>query len=411
MKIALLTFLDVANYGANLQAASTYRYLAGHGHEVWALDYKSYKTCIERSLSTWKRRLLHQPLRVQDVAHRKFVEEVIKNRISGLHTTSQVAHAILENQFDGVIIGSDAVVQHWPWFSTLRFGKHRPFWIEPMQRERRFPNPFWGKGYSDKIPSAMMSVSSQNSKYDSFSAVTLREMADLLRRMKYISVRDEWTKKMMLTAATDINVEVTPDPVFALNQNLSDIIPTENDIRKRFSLPKQYVLVGLRGQTISKSDLAILDHLFKKEGKECVAFDIEGGYSYEHPFNYQIPLPLSPVDWFALIKYSYAYIGSNMHPIVSSLTNGVPCFSIDNWGIRGAGIEVAKSSSKVYDVLSQYGLQDYWCSIENGICPCPVSEIYDRISNFPKDKVKKISELRVNTYNTMMENIISAIKA
>lgn len=68
---------------------------------------------------------------------------------------------IKEEGIEAVIIGSDAVAQHWPLFSTLKLGKHRPFWIEPLQQERRFPNPFWGVGFSDKIPTAMMSVSSQ----------------------------------------------------------------------------------------------------------------------------------------------------------------------------------------------------------------------------------------------------------
>lgn len=410
MKIALLTFLDVANYGANLQAASTYNYLVNHGHDVWAIDYRSYNTVRDKKMSYWKRKLLHQTPRIQDAAHHKFISDEINQKITGLHTSRQVAHAIINGHFDGVIIGSDAVAQHWPWFSTLKLGHHRPFWIEPMQRERRFPNPFWGKGYADRIPTAMMSVSSQNSKYDKFSSLTLHQMSRCLHEMTYISTRDAWTRSMMLKAAPDLYIDVTPDPVFALNQNLKNKIATESTIRHKYDLPDKYVLIGLRGQVFTKSELNELENYFNEIGLNCVAFDIEGKYAYEHPFKYQIPLPLSPLDWFALIKYASAYIGSNMHPIVSSLTNAVPCFSIDNWGIKGKGVRENQVSSKVYDVLSQYNLQDFWTPIENGKCKKTAKEIFDILMNFPKDKVSQISAIRLTNYNKMMETILKSFQ-
>lgn len=152
-----------------------------------------------------------------------------------------------------------------------------------------------------------------------------------------------------------------------------------------------------------------MNELLMSEGKECVAFNIDGVYAYKHPFKYEIKLPLNPLDWFGLIKYASAYIGSNMHPIVSSLTNGVPCFSIDNWGIVDFwGKKKTSKSSKVYDVLSQYGLTDYWCSIENGKCSTTVEKIIEKLHNFPTDKVKQISIKRVNVYKNMMERIISS---
>jgi hypothetical protein len=409
MKIALLTFLNVANYGANLQADSTYQYLVNHGHDVWAIDYQSYKTIIEHKLSHAKRNLLHQPLPVQYIAHHEFVQKEITNRTRRLSTTSEVAKFIIRKNFDAVIIGSDAVVQHWPWFSTLKLGYKRPFWIEPMQRERRFPNPFWGEDYADEVPTAMMSVSSQNSKYYTFSKRTLHHMGEQLKKMRYISTRDNWTRDMFLKAAPGLDVHVTPDPVFALNQNLSGKIPSETVIRKKYNLPQNYILIGLREQVFSVDELQELNNLFMKDNKECVAFDIEGRYNYLHPFKYQVPLPLSPLNWFALIKYASGYIGSNMHPIVSSLTNAVPCFSIDNWGIKDDKSEM-KTSSKVFDVLSQYGLTDFWSPLKNGKCGKTVREIHDILTRYPQGSVAEISKKRLYVYNEMMANIIVGFK-
>lgn len=410
MKIGILTFLHVANFGANLQATSTYFYLKNHGHEPIFIDYSSWQTDITNGLSQYKRKLQHRVESLQTIEHEKFIGEHLKNQTRHVHSCSQVLDVIKEENIEAVIIGSDAVAQHWPLFSTLKMGKHRPFWIEPLQQERRFPNPFWGVGFSDKIPTAMMSVSSQNSKYHIFNKFTLKRIAKQISTMRYVSVRDAWTKDMMHAALPSREITVTPDPVFALNYNLGDKIPTESEIRGKFSLPKKYVLVGLRSQVYTYEELGELDRLMNKEGKECVAFNIDGLYAYKHPFKYEIPIPINPLDWFALIKYASAYIGSNMHPIVSSLTNGVPCFSIDNWGIVDFwGNKKTSNSSKVYDVLNQYELTDYWCTIEEGKCKASIQSIVSLLSKFPVDKVKQVSALRVEKYKNMMENILNSL--
>lgn len=409
MKIGVLTFLHVANFGANLQATSTYYYLKNQGHTPIFINYTSYQVEITNKIFQLKKKLQNRSISIQTLEHEKFIKEQIKNQTRNVHTCSQVFEVIKEEGIEAVIIGSDAVAQHWPLFSTLKLGKHRPFWIEPLQQERRFPNPFWGVGFSDKIPTAMMSVSSQNSKYPIFTKSVLKRIAKQIDTMTYVSVRDAWTKDMMLAAQPSRFIEVTPDPVFALNYNLGDLIPSENDIRRKFELPEKYVLIGLRSQVYTYEELDKMNELLMSEGKECVAFNIDGVYAYKHPFKYEIKLPLNPLDWFGLIKYASAYIGSNMHPIVSSLTNGVPCFSIDNWGIVDFwGKKKTSKSSKVYDVLSQYGLTDYWCSIENGKCSTTVEKIIEKLHNFPTDKVKQISIKRVNVYKNMMERIISS---
>lgn len=409
MKIGVLTFLHVANFGANLQATSTYYYLKNQGHTPIFINYTSYQVEITNKISQLKKKLQNRSISIQTLEHEKFIKEQIKNQTRNVYTCSQVFEVIKEEGIEAVIIGSDAVAQHWPLFSTLKLGKHRPFWIEPLQQERRFPNPFWGVGFSDKIPTAMMSVSSQNSKYPIFTKSVLKRIAKQIDTMTYVSVRDAWTKDMMLAAQPSSSIEVTPDPVFALNYNLGDLIPSENDIRRKFELPDKYVLIGLRSQVYTYEELDKMNELLMSEGKECVAFNIDGVYAYKHPFKYEIKLPLNPLDWFGLIKYASAYIGSNMHPIVSSLTNGVPCFSIDNWGIVDFwGKKKTSKSSKVYDVLSQYGLTDYWCSIENGKCSTTVEKIIEKLHNFPTDKVKQISIKRVNVYKNMMERIISS---
>jgi len=410
MKIGVLTLFRVANFGANLQVLSTYNYLKSQGHEVVFLEYVSTNTLLYNKISELRGKLKTKERDVQTLEHYNFLKEQIPIQIYNLHSSRAVCEAIKANHIEAVIIGSDAVAQHWPLFSTLKLGKHRPFWIEPLQQERRFPNPFWGCGFANEIPTAMMSVSSQNSKFQKFNKRAIKEISNQLSYMKYISVRDVWTRDMMLYCNPKLNIELTPDPVFALNNNMSSHIPSEKQIRSKFKLPEKYVLIGLRSQVLSVSQLDNLNTEMKKDGKECIAFNIDGCYSYSHNFSYTVPLPLSPIEWFALIKYASGYIGSNMHPIVSCLTNSVPCFSLDNWGATNFfGKKISSNSSKVYDILKQYELQDNWSQIEDGKCNVTVSYIVEKLRHFPIDKVKEISTKRHLTYNNMMHTIIKSL--
>ena len=411
MKIGVLTYYRLGNFGANLQAVSTYCYLKKNGCEPVFIDYTSYQTEFTCFISNIKKCVSKRTPHPQQIKHIEFIDNIITSQIHNLHTCSQIKKAILHNNINGVIIGSDAVVQHWPLFSTLRLGKHRPYWIEPLPHERRFPNPFWGYGFSDIVPTAMMSVSSQNSKYNKFSRRTLYRMATALRKLKYISTRDKWTMNMMLTACPELTIDVTPDPVFAINQNLAEIVPDESYIRRRFNLPKHYVLVGLKSQVLNMAQLKRLNELFMQDGKECVAFCIEDNYAYSHPFSYQIQFPINPIEWYALIKYASAYIGSNMHPIVSSLANAVPCFSLDNWGSTNFwGKKREKRSSKVYDILEIFGLTKNHSSIENGHCEVSIEEIINRLQEFPTQKVEIISKRLLDSYNKMMQTILERLQ-
>lgn len=411
MKIGVLTFLRVGNFGANLQALSTYNYLKRQGHEVVFLEYVSRNTLFYKKVSEIRGKFKAKTRDIQETEHMRFLDEQIPNQIRNLHSLSEVYRTIKDNHIDGIVIGSDAVAQHWPIGSTLKMGKRRPFWFEPLQQERRFPNPFWGCGFADKVPTAMMSVSSQNSKYKLFSNFTRKRIAKQLSCMKFISVRDAWTRDLMHSCDSSLNIDITPDPVFALNSNMGERIPSEKYVRNKFNLPAKYVLIGLRSQVLSLEQLSELDKEMKKEGKECVAFSIDGTYPYVHPFSYQIPLPLSPLEWFALIKYSSGYIGSNMHPIVSSLTNAVPCFSLDNWGATDfGGHKKDIGSSKVYDVLSQYGLTDYWCQINHDKCNIDVETIIEKLRVFPIEKTREISRKRLDHYNHMMQRILNVLE-
>lgn len=402
MNIGILTFYKVANFGANIQGVSTYYYLKKIGYNPIFLNYVSVKT--ENSLEESYKKS------VQTKAHIDFVNSYIENQTENLYNSDDVVAAIDKYHIDAIIIGSDAVVQHHPLLSRIHRGRRKPFYISHPAPERMFPNPFWGCGFDDKIPTVMMSVSSQNSKYSQFSKSLKSRMFKTLNNMKYISVRDTWTLDMMKAIGVNHDVKVTPDPVFAFNYNAGHLVPSEDDIRKRFSLPKDYVLVSLHSQSLTLKTLDELNSMFKAVGKTCVAFPMPGGVRYQHHFDYEIKVPLSSIDWYALIKYASGYVGSNMHPIIVSLHNAVPCFSIDHWGTKDFfNRTVRDGSSKVEHIMGEFGLKNYVKPIDNDICYVEASVIVDAIQKFPCEHVRKVALDKYDEYLKMMDEIMNKI--
>lgn len=402
MNIGILTFYKVANFGANIQGVSTYYYLKKIGYNPIFLNYVSVKT--ENSLEESYKNS------VQTKAHIDFVNSYIENQTENLYNSDDVVAAIDKYHIDAIIIGSDAVVQHHPLLSRIHKGRRKPFYIAHPAPERMFPNPFWGCGFADKIPTVMMSVSSQNSKYSQFSKSLKSRMFETLNNMKYISVRDTWTLNMMKAIGVNQDVKVTPDPVFAFNYNAGHLVPSEDDIRKRFSLPKDYVLVSLHSQSLTLKTLDDLNSMFKAAGKTCVAFPMPGGVMYQHHFDYEIKVPLSSIDWYALIKYASGYVGSNMHPIIVSLHNAVPCFSIDHWGTKDFfNRTVRDGSSKVEHIMGVFGLKNYVKPIDNDICYVEASVIVDAIQKFPCEHVRKVALDKYDEYLKMMGEIMNII--
>lgn len=400
MRIGILTYYKVPNFGANLQAVSTYNYLKKQGHDVIFLYYISYYTNYVR-VRTMK-------VSEQQRVHFDFINDNIPQYGEKLFTSNAVLKAIRKNNIDAIIIGSDAVLQHFPLFSTLKWGQSLKTWLRPIEGERRFPNAFWGCGIADKIPTAMISVSSQNSPYKKWIGWTKHRMAASLRNVRYISVRDSWTQNLVQYVCPSLTPEITPDPVFAFNQNAGHLVPTKEDICKRYKLSDNYALIGLRGNVISKKTINDIEKRLCERGIECVAFPI--GQTVQLPYKKQIKYPLNPIDWYALIKYASAYIGNNMHPIVVSLHNAVPCFSIDNWGTTNFwGKRVDDGSSKVQDILNRYGLSNNRRDVNGGYCDVTADEIFSELDAYDKGKVTAISGLQFKRYDEMMKKCLEVL--
>ncbi len=405
MKIGLLAYHSAINFGATLQLLSTYSYLKNHGHEPVVINW------VAPDLETSYQAIASTSQRQGHIALR----QTIWKETALCHTDEDVADAIRQEGIEAVIIGSDAVCQHHTKRERTVFPCRKIIAVEPATSDRLFPNPFWATWNTllDRpIPVCLLSASSQDSQYRYFSKSLCRKMTDCIKQYKYASVRDIWTQEMFvhITKGTVIP-PVTPDPVFAFNINAASLIPNKEDILHRFSLPERYMLISfINDSIVSQSWLNTFQLLAESEGFCCVKLPFSQSEGFGH-LTKEIPLPLSPVDWFALIKYSAGYIGNNMHPIVSAIHNGVPFFSFDNYGLKRLnGLVVSDRSSKIKHILHSAGLSDFRVSCISKTFKAPTPEfVYERVRRFPSNKAKAFADEYYNKYCDMMDRILKSM--
>ena len=406
MKIGVLTYHAACNFGANLQVLSTVDYLKNNGHTPIVINWMTAQ--LEE---VYKKNTPNN----QFEEHSRY-RDLYLPLSKRCFDDNDIVSVINEEKIEGLIIGSDAVMQHHPVLSRIQFPTSKIFSISKIGSDRMCPNPFWGSFYAKlekKIPLCLMSASSQNSSYRLVSLKERTMLGNHLNQFDYISNRDDWSSKMVnyLTRGK-ITPPITPDPVFGFNYNVKEQ-PTEDYIRNKYKLKHKYFLFSFHNsQTVSFDWLMKMKEKASSEDIDCVALPFPQGVHFNHPFEKVIGLPLSPLEWYALLKYSSAYIGHNMHPIVVCLHNVVPCFSFDNYGEVRFKYFVNEKSSKIYHIMNHFGILDNRVScVKNRINPVTVDFVLERLKGFDKVQVANIRDEYLEQYKEMMQNIISILSS
>lgn len=406
MKIGLLAYHSACNMGATLQLLSSYGYWQKAGHEPIVINWVAQDLEDFYTDHTPKSQILfHQQLRQQ-----------LWKETDLCRTAEDIARVIEKEGIQAVVIGSDAVAQNHPWPSRLYLSRQHIVGLAHYTSDRMFPNPFWGM-FNDflpyPIPVALLSASSQDSEYHLFPQKTRREMTQRWKSLCYISTRDTWTQKMIQSVTNgDIQPQVTPDPVFAFNYNAGERIASKEDILKKYNLPEKYILLSfLNTTTVTQNWLNEFTHLASESDYTCTLLPFAAKTSFG-TLPHIINLPLSPLDWYALIKYSSGYIGHNMHPLVVSIHNNVPFFSFDNYGQKKmSGLITNESSSKILHILDLAGLSDYRIScLKQGFQPPKPEFVLNKLTHFDFSKEKRFANFYYAKYQTMMSSIQHAIQ-
>ena len=399
--IGLMAFHAANNFGANLQIFSTYSYLKNHGFQPIVINYVPVDAKVFNARSLFSKE--------QVAAHQSFVGQMKMTR--SCLTSEDVAKVIKENDIEGVVIGSDAIAQHHPFFSRIIFpSKRHIVSFERPTSDRMFPNAFWGEfqQYLDKpVPTAIISASNQQSEYRQFTPWMMAKMRKMLANVNYISARDVWTQKMYNKIFSGKRtVEITPDPVFAFNHNVHGI-PSKEEILTKFKLPEKYILLCVRdSKTVSDAWVLNFDKICIDNGYTCVAFPLPQGLQNNKMLECKIELPLSPMDWYAIIRYASGFVGNNMHTIVSSLHNAVPLFCFDQYGIRHFNYYVNSESSKIYDILRRAGFEENRVATSTvyDVIPSP-QYVFDMLMKFDRNKCETFAETYYQRYLNMMKNV------
>ena len=405
MIIGLLAYHSACNFGATLQLLSTYKYLENSGHRPIVINW------IAQDLQDF----YGQTTPKEQIEQQRNLRTQLWNETRLCLNAEEIAGEIERLHIQAVIIGSDAVAQHHPWAERIIFPTKTLFSIRHFTSDRIFPNPFWGtfNQYLKKpVPVAILSASSQDSRYIFTLPSDKAEMAKAINSYKYISVRDIWTQKMVsYVTNSKVIPQVTPDPVFAFNQNAGCLIPSKEQLQKTYNLPEKYLLLSFSSKEyVSREWLQEFEHIAQQNGYVCFLLPFSQKQS-EGNLKNKIELPLSPLHWYGIIKYSQGYIGNNMHPIVVSLHNGIPFFSFDNFGQKMLnGLYSNENSSKIKHILHLAGQERNRTSCLKRSFNAPSPEfVFEKILKFDCNKSNSFAQHYLDEYNRMMKQILTIL--
>ncbi len=405
MKIGLLAYHAACNYGAFLQLLSTVEYIKKQGDEPWVINWvpKDFRAYYEKcSLPEVRALYLH------------LINQYYP--LTTLCETDKEVAAVIENEhIDAVIVGSDAVLQHHPFRERFKFPCRRIIYIGHPTSDRMYPNCFWGsfnKYLSIPVPIAVISGSSQDSKFYYIKGKTKRRMKRSILNFRYISVRDDWTRKMIeYLTDNEVTPDVTPDPVFGFNYNVSHYLLTKQELLNKFNLPEKYLIVSFRGKnSVSQEWIDDFQNIAEKDGLSCVKLPYADMLAFGN-IQYSVGNTITPLEWYSLIKYSQGYIGNNMHPIVTAIVNGVPFFSFDNYGIpKKNGNPTNGESSKIYHLLSVADFLNNRVFVKKDYKIPSAQYVYNAVIGFDKSKELSFAKGYFSEYDKMMSKVMRLLK-
>ena len=410
MKIGILTYHCPPNFGAQLQVTSTVGYLRRNGFEPVVLNW--YAKDLEEMYS---KRIPTE----QVECHNRYAQEALP-----LSKKCQSEDDLIEEintlDLDAIIVGSDALFKYVPLKKRRIFSFRKLKYVDlknTLSCELLDDNPFFGSFISHlkkKIPASVYAVSSQNCPYKLMTREERQTMANFLSNYQLITVRDVWTKQMIENITNRTNVRINPDPVFSFNNNCYLPIPSKEEILKKFELEKNYVLFSFRDKFIRAEYIKAIADQVEEKGLQAVGLPMPEGV-FETNIPKQIPQPLSPIDWYALIIHSKGYIGERMHPIVVCLHNAIPFFSFDEYGFKQKKSFFSRElvynpvSSKTYVIVRDAGFLKNLYSYQGNERHPNANHVVDALLSFDIEKCKVFASSKRQEYETAMEEIIHSL--
>jgi len=362
MKIGMLTHHWVPNCGANLQATSTFLLLKKLGHRPVFLNYRPPK------LEKRYRSLVTKEQYQQHTDHQdRFYEQT-----DVLRSEEDMAACCQDSDIGMVLAGSDTI---------LRVREKK------QTEDCCFPNPFWmlwTEKVNPKPKTAMISASSEGTYYWLFSKGMKQRMSKALLRIDSIAVRDRWTQNMVryLTHGR-ITPTITPDPVSVLNNLLPDSLSEEAEPK---ALSKQYVLLHFSPRLYPASWIKEFVNLAHQQNLQVFTLP-NPPEMIDLPVDRQLPLPMSPLEWYFWIRHSAGMICRAFHTVICCIYNDVPFLSIDASGPTWMRCLAIRKSSKTHDVCMNVNM------VNSSYLP-----LEGRLLLSPKQALQKLRKVTPGSY-------------
>lgn len=404
MKIGILTYHSVPNFGANLQALSTISYLNKKGYDAYIINWVPFdlESMYNNGRIPEKQQKIHEEFCSQNLR----MTEICRN-------DDDIISTIKKHNLSLILIGSDALWHHTKIKKRFSIKKFR-FITNSVTSDRKYPNPFWGSFFNENlnIKLAAFSVSSQNMDYHYLNDNMKYEMKKSLDKFSFISLRDEWTGRMVkYIQKKDEDPIITPDPVFSFNDNFG-VKYTKEYIINKFKLDENYILLSFRTNKMPFQWIKEFESYSTKKGYTCYALPMPEGLK-DYGMSNIIKNPISPLDWYYLIKYSSGYVGERMHPIIVSLHNIVPFYCFDEYGTFEKKMIIKRyinNSSKIYDILKRGDFLDYIHQYHSKNDLPSVSTVFHKLETFDYDKCKMFAKKQQLGFQQTIDKIISSIE-
>jgi hypothetical protein len=367
MRVAVLTHHWVPNFGANLQALSTFHFLKKMGHEPVVLNYRPYLKEEKEYRDIDPRQLL---------LHEECCDTFLKqSRV--LRDKDEISAFCSEARFDAIIAGSDIVIR------LRRSGD---------TEDMTFPNPFWltwAHSLNPRPRLGFLAASAGGSYYWLLPKLTRKAIADAVSHVDYVSVRDRWSQFMLRWATKGrLDPSMCPDPVSVLNKVF--------EVPKSFSeepvtLRKKYVLMNCSHRHFSARWIHNFVEICHHQGLQVFSLPWPQAESRLR-VDRTLHLPMHPLAWYSWIKNAAGIVAMRFHPVVCSIFNNVPFVSIDVSAPIHLRCFAIRRASKAYDICM---------NIDS--CSRSFVPLYGRLLLSPERAVRMLAEwdsLKAEEYTT-----------
>lgn len=348
MKIGIMTYHAPCNFGANLQAYSSMKFFQSCGYEVVVINY---------IIPPDKHPENADPS--QAIAHWTFSQSAL-NVTKIVRTGKDIYDVVEKEKIDVVAIGADAV---WNKRDKERLSVFFADWL-------------WNTDLATRVKVIALSPAFMGQTYSDLPDDFKEKFKRGLLSFASINARDAWTMQRInedIIGSDYIRI-LNPDPVFLLNEFVGIEWDHPSDI-----VSKGYILVSL-GKNSSICSRKVLAKLRKRWNNKLLTLAHQNGYkvveipipegSSRFSFDYTVPYPIDPLQWFLWIKNAKGYFGLRFHAVVSAISSGTPFLSLDIYGkaplwnklLNLVGIHRFDSqvniSSKIRNVLQGSGFEN-----------------------------------------------------